>query len=74
MQKLVFSYISVWGWVIDLYVHGLFDGPNDTMCLPAYNGEAVHTHRMSHGLGMLIDGGEGFEVFTSYPQRSSHSA
>ena len=35
-------------------VHGLIDGPSDVLCLSAYNGESVHTDRMSHGMAVLI--------------------
>ena len=38
-------------------VHGLPDHPCSAMCLPAYDGEAVHTDRMSDGLAVLVDGG-----------------
>ena len=53
MWKLIFSYVSVEGWVIYSDVHDLLGGPNDAMHLPAYYGEAVHTGRMSHGLAAL---------------------
>ena len=63
MQKLVFSYVHVEGWVIDQDVHSLLDGFSDAMCLPAYYGDTAHTDRMSLGLAVLIDGGGGNEVF-----------
>ena len=63
MWKLAFSYIPVEGWVIDPDVHGLLDGSSDTMCLPAYNNETVHTVRMPHGLALLEDEVVGFEMF-----------
>ena len=59
MQKLVFSYVSVEGWVIDSDVYGPCDGPGGAMCLPAYDGQAVHTARMSLDLAMWVDGGGG---------------
>ena len=54
-----FSFALAKGWVIDLDVHGLLDGPSDTMCLPAYDGEAVHTDGISHGQAVLVDQGGG---------------
>ena len=63
VQKLVFSYICLEGWVIDPDVHSLLDGPSDTPFPPAYYGEAVHTGRMSCGPAVLIDGGGGSKVF-----------
>ena len=54
--KLVLSYAPVEGWVINLDVHGLSDCPGGAMCLPAYDGAAVHIDRMSHGLAVLADG------------------
>ena len=60
MWKLVFSYVPVEGLVIDSDIHCLLHGPGGTKCLPAYNGEAVHTGKMSCGLSMLVDGGGGF--------------
>ena len=63
MQKLVFSYIPVEGWMIDLDLHGLLDGPSDAMCLPSYNKETVCTDRMSHVMAVLVDGGGGSEMF-----------
>ena len=47
---LVLSYVPTEGRVINSDVHGLPDGPGGAMCLPAYDGEAVHTDRMSLGL------------------------
>ena len=44
------------GWVTDSDIHGPLDSPGGAMCLPAYDGEAVHTGRMSDGLAMFIDG------------------
>ena len=55
MWMLVFSYIPFEGWVIGLDVHDLLDGPINTMYLPAYDGEVVHTDRITHGLAALID-------------------
>ena len=52
MWKLAFSYVLVEGWVIDSDIHGLLDGPGDAMLLPAYDGEAIHVGKMSHGLAM----------------------
>ena len=63
MWKLVFSNVSVEGWAIDLDIHGLLDGPGGATCLPAYDGEAAHTGRISCGLAMLLDGGGGFYMF-----------
>ena len=55
MSKLVF-YVPVEGWVIDVDIHGLSDGPGDARCLPAYEGEAIHAGKMSCSLAMLVDG------------------
>ena len=57
MWKLVLSIVPVKGWVINSDVHGFCDGPSGAMCFPAYDGEAVHTDRMSLELAMLVDGG-----------------
>ena len=56
MWRLVFSCVPVEGWVIDSDIHGLLDDPGGTLCLPAYDGEAVHTGNMYHDLAMLVDG------------------
>ena len=45
--------------VIDLDVHGLLDGHSGAMCLTAYNGEAVHTDEMSHGMALFGRWGRG---------------
>ena len=57
MWQLVLSYVSVEGCVINLDVHGLHDGSSGAMCLPTYDGEAVHIERISLGLAVLLDGG-----------------
>ena len=49
--------------VIDLNIHGLLDSPGDAICLPAYDGEAIHADKMSHGLAVLVDREGGSEVF-----------
>ena len=36
------SPVPVEGLITDMDKHGLLDGPSDAMCLPSYNGEAVH--------------------------------
>ena len=60
--QLVFTEANVEGWIIDMDTHVLLDGPGDVMCLPAYNGEAVHIDGVSCGLVVLVDEGGGSEV------------
>ena len=44
------------------------DGPINAINLPAYDGEVVHTDRMSHGLALLIDGrGDSDVSFEPFP-------
>ena len=51
------------GWIIDPYVHGLLDDPYDVVCLSTHNGEGVQPGVMTHGVGMVIDGGRGPKMF-----------
>ena len=60
---------SIEGWVIDPDVHGLLDGPGNTVCLPTHYGEIVHTDSKTGGVTMGIDGVRGPEMFfESYPK------
>ena len=48
------------------------DGPGGTMYLPVYDGEAIHTDRMSYGLGVLVDGGgTSYKFFEPFPKGPS---
>ena len=62
-RQLVFPQVPFEGWVINADKHGMFDCLSDTMCLPAYNGEAVHIDGVSCGLAVLVYGGGVSEVF-----------
>ena len=57
MWMLVLPHVPVEGWVINSDVNGPPDGPSGVMCLPAYDGEAVYTDRIFHGLAVLVDVG-----------------
>ena len=50
-----FPKFLVEGWVIDTDEHGLLDGPGDAMYFPAYNGEAVHTDKVSCRVTVLVN-------------------
>ena len=50
--QLEFANVPIKGWIIDPDIHGLLDGPNGIVHLPAHCGEIVHT-----------DGGRGPEIF-----------
>ena len=63
--EVVLSHVPVEGWVINSDVHGLPDGPSGARYLPAYDSQAVHSDRMSHGLAVLIDG-EGLLTTSSW--------
>ena len=39
-------YVPIKGWIIDLDVHSLLDGPGDTLHLPTHNGKIVHNDAM----------------------------
>ena len=58
-----FANVSVRGWIIEPDVHGLLDGPSGGVCLPAHNGEIVHTDVMPKCVIMVIDGERGPETF-----------
>ena len=58
----VISSIPVKEWVIGADNHGILIGPGDTMCFPAYNGEAAHINGAACGLAVLVNRGGGFEV------------
>ena len=44
--QLELPYVTIKGWIIDPNVYGLLDGPGNTMWLPTYYGETVHTDAM----------------------------
>ena len=53
---LAFPQVPVEIWVTDIGEHGLLDCPGDTICFPAYNGEAAHTDEVSCRLALLVNG------------------
>ena len=55
MGKLELVNIPIEGWIIDLDVHGLLDGPCSAVSLSTYYGEVVHPGVMTCGDGMVID-------------------
>ena len=61
--QLEFANVPIEGWIIDPDVHGLLNGPCDVVCLPTYYGEVFHTRMMTCGVGMVIDGRMGPEIF-----------
>ena len=49
--------VSIEGWIIDLDVHGLHDGPCDVVQFHTHNGEVVQTSMMTCGVRRVTDGG-----------------
>ena len=59
VRQLELAYVPVKGWIIDPEVHGILDGPDNTVCLPTHYGETVHSDVMTSGVSMVIDWGQG---------------
>ena len=51
------------GWIINPDVHGLLDGPCDVVHLPIQYEEVAQLDVMISGVGMVIDGERGPEMF-----------
>ena len=47
MGQLELACVSIKGWIIYAEVHGLLDGPGNTVCLPTHYGEIVHSDVMT---------------------------
>ena len=63
VRQLVLADVPIEGWIIDSDVHGLLDSSCDVVCLPTHNGEVVNPGMMTCGVGMVMDGERGPEMF-----------
>ena len=64
-QELQWFY---WGMEQWPDIHGLVDGPCDVVYLPTHYGEVVHPGVKISGVGMVIDGQGGPEMFSLSPK------
>ena len=60
---MVFAYVFVQGWIIDPYEHWFFVQPGEILLFPAHYTEVIQGNIMTHGVTVIIDRGEGFQVF-----------
>ena len=63
--------VPIKGWIMNPDVHGIFDGPGSTVCLPTHYGKIVHTDVVTQGATMVIYGGGGPEIYLEHFPRSS---
>ena len=61
--QLELSNVSVEGWIIDAYVHGLLGDPRKVAWLPAHDGKILPTDMGTCDVGMIINGGQCPEMF-----------
>ena len=71
MWQMVFTYLSVKGWIIDPNVQSLFYCPNLVQVLPTNNFEIIDGNTVTTGVTMVIYGRGGFQVFLEPFYKSS---
>ena len=71
MWQMVFTHISVKGWIIDPYVQSLFYCPNLVQVLPPNNFEIIDGNTVATDVTMVIYGRGGFQVFLEPFSKSS---
>ena len=63
MGQMEFAKVLIERWITDPDVHDLLDGSCHVLHLPTYYGEVVHPSVMPCGVGMVIYGRRGPEMF-----------
>ena len=71
MWQMVFTHISVKGWIIDPNVQSLFYCPDLVQVLPPNNFEIIDGNTVTTDVTMVIYGRGGFKVFLEPFSKSS---
>ena len=71
MWQMVFTHISVEGWIIDPYLQSLFNCPDLVQVLPPNNFEIIDGNTVTTDVTMVIYGRGGFQVFLEPFSKSS---
>ena len=71
MWQMVFTHISVKGWIIDPYVQSLFYCSHLVQVLPPNNAEVVNGNIVTSDFTVVIYGERGFQMFLEPFTKSS---
>ena len=68
--QLELAYVPIKGWITDPDVHGFLNGPGNTVRLPSYYGEIVHSGTMTWVVAMVMMGMDSWHIPWTFPKKS----
>ena len=54
VRQIVFTYVSIEGWIINPYVYCFLDSPDEVLILPPHNTEIFNGGTMTYDVVMVI--------------------